>query len=110
MKEAFSGIGTIAYEGPKSKNALAFKHYNPEEVVAGKTMSEPLRFSVAYWHSFRNGCADQFGQPTRLLRGAHGLGAGQNRRVDQGGYQAQHDHITYAGSCWYSHCDCWQRR
>ncbi len=67
MKEAFPGVGTIAYEGPKSKNALAFKHYNPQEVVAGKTMSEHLRFSVAYWHAFRNGCADQFGQPTRLM-------------------------------------------
>ncbi len=67
MKEAFPGIGTIAYEGPKSKNALAFKHYNSEEVVAGKTMSEHLRFSVAYWHAFRNGCADQFGQPPRLM-------------------------------------------
>jgi len=67
MKEAFPGIGVIAYEGPKSKNALAFKHYNSQEVVAGKTMAEHLRFSVAYWHAFRNGCADQFGQPTRLM-------------------------------------------
>ena len=67
MKEAFPGIGKIAYEGSKSKNALAFKHYNSQEVVAGKTMAEHLRFSVAYWHAFRNGCADQFGQPTRLM-------------------------------------------
>jgi len=67
MKEAFPGIGKITYEGPDSKNPLAFKHYNPEEVVAGKTMSEHLRFSVAYWHAFRNGCADPFGQPTRLM-------------------------------------------
>ncbi len=67
MKEAFPSIGTIAYEGPGSKNALAFKHYNPREVVAGKTMAQHLRFSVAYWHAFRNGCADQFGQPTRLM-------------------------------------------
>ncbi len=67
MKEAFPGIGKIAYEGPGSKNPLTFKHYNPAEVVAGKTMAEHLRFSVAYWHAFRNGCADQFGQPTRLM-------------------------------------------
>ncbi len=67
MKEAFPGIGKIAYQGPGSKNALAFKHYNPEEVVAGKTMAQHLRFSVAWWHAFRNGCADQFGQPTRLM-------------------------------------------
>jgi len=67
MKEAFPGIGKIAYEGPGSKNPLTFKHYNHGEVVAGKTMSEHLRFSVAYWHAFRNGCGDQFGQPTRLM-------------------------------------------
>ncbi len=65
MAEAFKGIGKIPFEGPKSKNLLAFKHYNPEEKVAGKTMAEHLRFSVAYWHAFRNGCADPFGGPTR---------------------------------------------
>ena len=67
MADAFPGIGKIAYEGPKSKNPLAFKHYNAEEVVDGKTMSEHLRFSVAYWHAFRNGGADQFGVATRLM-------------------------------------------
>ena len=67
MAEAFPGIGKIQYEGPKSKNQLAFKHYNPEQKVAGKTMAEHLRFSVAYWHSFRNGCADPFGGPTRRM-------------------------------------------
>ena len=66
-KEAFSGIPKIQYDGPKSKNPLAFKHYNAAEVVAGKTMTDHLRFSVAYWHAFRNGCGDQFGQPTRLM-------------------------------------------
>jgi xylose isomerase len=67
MKEAFSEVKKIAYEGPKSKNPLSFKHYNASEVVEGKIMAEHLRFSVAYWHSFRNGCADPFGQPTRLM-------------------------------------------
>ncbi|HAK93563.1 MAG TPA: xylose isomerase [Planctomycetes bacterium] len=67
MAEAFKGIGKIQYEGPKSKNQLAFKHYNPEQKVAGKTMAEHLRFSVAYWHAFRNGCADPFGGPTRQM-------------------------------------------
>jgi xylose isomerase len=67
MKEAFPGIKGIPYEGPKSRNPLSFKHYNAAEVVEGKTMAEHLRFSVAYWHSFRNGCADMFGMPTRLM-------------------------------------------
>ena len=57
MKPAFPDIKKIAYEGPKSKNPLAFKHYNPDEVVEGKTMRDHLRFSVAYWHTFRNGLA-----------------------------------------------------
>jgi len=67
MAEAFPGIKKIRYEGPKSKNPLAFKHYHARQVIAGKTMAEHLRFSVAYWHSFRNQCADQFGVGTRLM-------------------------------------------
>jgi len=66
-KEAFPGIGKIQYEGPKSRNPLSFKHYNARQKIEGKTMAEHFRFSVAYWHAFRNGCADQFGGPTRLM-------------------------------------------
>jgi len=51
MAEAFAGIKKIQYEGPKSKNPLAFKRYDAEEVVEGKTMAEHLRFSVAFWHA-----------------------------------------------------------
>ncbi len=60
----FPDIGTIVYEGPDSRNALAFRHYNAEEVVEGKTMREHLRFSVCYWHTFRATGADPFGSPT----------------------------------------------
>ena len=67
MAEFFPGVDRIRYEGPDSKNPLAFKHYNPIETVEGKTMAKHLRFSVAYWHSFCNGCGDQFGLPTRKL-------------------------------------------
>jgi xylose isomerase len=67
MAEYFPNVRKIRYEGPDSKNPLAFKHYNPEEVVAGKPMSEHLRFSVAYWHSMCNGGADPFGGPTRQM-------------------------------------------
>jgi xylose isomerase len=63
-KEWFAGIPTIEYEGPSSKNPLAFKHYNPNEVVLGKKMSEWCRFSVCYWHTFRGSGADPFGFPT----------------------------------------------
>ena len=67
MAEAFPGIGKIKFEGPDSRNPLAFKHYNAKEKVEGKTMANHLRFSVAYWHAFRNACADQFGRGTRLM-------------------------------------------
>jgi xylose isomerase len=64
MSEAFPDIQKIKYEGPKSKNPLAFKHYNADEVVAGKKMREQLRFGVAYWHAMRNTLADPFGAGT----------------------------------------------
>ena len=51
-KEFFKGVGKINYEGPDSDNPLAFKYYNPELVVAGKTLREHFKFAVAYWHSF----------------------------------------------------------
>jgi xylose isomerase len=63
-KEYFPGIGKIAYEGPKSDNPLAFKYYDPQRIVGGKTMAEHLRFSVAYWHSFCADGQDQFGSGT----------------------------------------------
>ena len=48
MAEFFPGISKIKFEGPDSKNPLAFKHYNPEEKVLGKSMAEHLRFAVCY--------------------------------------------------------------
>ncbi|MBY6267611.1 MAG: xylose isomerase, partial [Parageobacillus thermoglucosidasius] len=54
----FPNIETIVYEGPTSKNPLAFKFYNPEEKVGDKTMEEHLRFSVAYWHTFTGDGSD----------------------------------------------------
>ena len=51
-KEFFPGVGEIKYEGPKSKNPLAFKYYDAEKTVGGKKMKDWLRFAVAYWHSF----------------------------------------------------------
>ncbi|OGV57234.1 MAG: xylose isomerase [Lentisphaerae bacterium RIFOXYA12_FULL_48_11] len=63
-KEFFPGIKKIRFEGPKSKNPLAFKWYNPKEEVAGKSMREHLRFSIAYWHTMKGSGADPFGAPT----------------------------------------------
>jgi len=63
---AFPEIKKIKFEGPKSKNPLAFKHYNASEKVAGKTMREQLRFAVAYWHTFRGTGGDPFGPGTAV--------------------------------------------
>lgn len=60
----FPKIKKIKYEGPDSKNPLSFKWYNEDEIVAGKTMKEHLRFSVVYWHTFRNPLSDPFGVGT----------------------------------------------
>ena len=62
--EYFKGIKKIAYEGVKSDNLLAFKFYDPKKIIAGKTMEEHLRFSVAYWHSFCADGSDPFGRGT----------------------------------------------
>ncbi len=63
-KEYYKGIPDIKFEGRDSDNPLAFKYYNPEQVVAGKTMRDHLRFAVAYWHSFCGTGADPFGPGT----------------------------------------------
>ncbi|SEO81641.1 xylose isomerase [Mucilaginibacter sp. OK283] len=66
-KEFFKGIGQIAYEGQESDNPLAFRWYDANRVVAGKTMAEHLRFACAYWHSFNGNGADPFGGPTHIF-------------------------------------------
>ncbi|MCU0449425.1 MAG: xylose isomerase, partial [Bernardetiaceae bacterium] len=66
-KEYFPGIAPISYEGPDSDNPLAFKYYNPDQLVAGKSMRDHLRFAVAYWHSFCGTGGDPFGPGTKLF-------------------------------------------
>lgn len=64
MADFFPGIGKIQYEGPDSKNFLAFKHYDANRKVMGKTMAEWCKFAVAYWHTFRGTGSDPFGPGT----------------------------------------------
>ncbi|MBT5787692.1 MAG: xylose isomerase [Flavobacteriaceae bacterium] len=64
-KEYFKGIPKIAFEGKTSDNPLAFKYYNPDQVVAGKTMREHFKFAIAYWHSFCGQGSDPFGAGTQ---------------------------------------------
>jgi xylose isomerase len=64
MPEFFPGIPKIEYEGPASKNPLAFKHYNPDEIVEGQKLRDLMRFAVCYWHTFRGTGSDPFGSGT----------------------------------------------
>ena len=64
MSEFFKGVSKIQFEGKDSDNPLAFKYYNPDEVIGNKTMKEHLRFAVAYWHTFQGTGGDPFGQGT----------------------------------------------
>jgi xylose isomerase len=64
--EAFPGIPKIRYEGPSTKNMLAFRHYDPDAMVEGKSMRDHLRFAVSYWHTFRGTGSDPFGAATMI--------------------------------------------
>ena len=64
-REYFPNVNKIVYEGPESSNPLAFKFYNEDQMVAGKSMYEHFRFSVAYWHTFCGTGGDPFGPGTK---------------------------------------------
>ncbi|MEM7474612.1 MAG: xylose isomerase [Planctomycetota bacterium] len=102
MTAAFPEITRIEYEGPESKNPLAFRWYNPDEIVEGKSMKEHLRFSVVYWHTMRGTGVDPFGAGTAVRPWEDGTDSVDNalRRVEvafeifeklQAPYYAFHD-------------------
>ena len=66
-KEFFPGVGKINYEGTQSDNPLAYRWYDENKMVGGKSMKDWLRFACAYWHSFCGSGADPFGEPTHLF-------------------------------------------
>jgi xylose isomerase len=66
-KQFFKNIPQIKYEGPKSDNPFAFRWYDENKKVAGKTMKEFFKFACAYWHSFNGNGADPFGEPTHIF-------------------------------------------
>ena len=65
VKEYFPGIGKIKFEGTKSKNPMAFRYYDANKVVMGKSMKDWLRFSMAWWHTLCAPGNDQFGGETK---------------------------------------------
>lgn len=66
MKEYFSNVSKINYEGSDSKNPYSFKYYNPDEIIGGKKMKDHLRFSMSYWHTLTANGTDQFGVGTMI--------------------------------------------
>jgi xylose isomerase len=66
-KEYFPDIGKIKFEGRKSDNPLAFKWYDENQAVGGKTMKDHLRFAVCYWHTFCGTGGDPFGGQTHFF-------------------------------------------
>ena len=64
MTDFFNGLSQVKFEGPQSTNPLAFRHYNKDEVIAGKRMEDHIRPAIAYWHTFAQEGGDPFGGRT----------------------------------------------
>ena len=67
-KEFFPGIGKIQFERDKSTNPLAFRYYDENRKIGGKSMKDHFRFAVVYWHSFYAGMKDPFSLETGIIR------------------------------------------
>lgn len=78
---AFPEIDKIRYEGPESDNPLAYRWYNEDEMIEGKSMKDHLRFSVVYWHTFRGNGADPFGVGTMQRPWDDGTDSVENARA-----------------------------
>ena len=97
-KEYFPGIGKVKFEGRDSDNPLAFKFYDENKVVAGKTMKEHMRFAIAYWHTFCGTGEDPFGPGTQLFPWANGSSALDRM---QNKMDAAFEFITKIGAPYY---------
>ena len=70
MPAYFDQLDRVRFEGTQSTNPLAFRHYNPDEIVLGKRMEDHLRFAACYWHTFCWNGADMFGMGASIVRGS----------------------------------------
>ncbi|HEY7773304.1 MAG TPA: xylose isomerase [Marinagarivorans sp.] len=96
--EYFKGINKIQYEGPDSDNPLAFKYYDENRVVAGKTMKEFLRFSSCYWHTFCGTGGDPFGPGPQIRPWLQGPDANTRARMKM---DAAFEFFTKLGTPYY---------
>lgn len=97
-KEFFPGIGQIKFEGPKSKNPLAFKFYDANQMVMGKSMKDYLRFAVAYWHTFCGDGGDPFGPGTQMFPW---VGAADKMEAAKNRMDAAFEFISKVGAPFY---------
>ncbi len=102
-KAFFPKIPQIPFDGPDSRNPLAFKHYNAEEVVEGRTMREHLRFAVVYWHTMRGAGGDMFGWGTAQRPWQTGEGTVKEALLRA---RAMFEFVTKLGAPFY----CWHDR
>lgn len=96
--EFFPGIEKIKFEGRDSRNPLAFKWYNEDQVVGGKTMKEHMRFAVAYWHTFCGDGGDPFGPGTKVYPWAIG---GDKMDAAKAKLEAAFEFFTKIGASYY---------
>jgi xylose isomerase len=94
MQEFFPTVGKIKYEGPDTRNPLAFKYYDPKKKVLGKAMADHLRFAVCYWHAFKGAGGDIFG-PGTILRNYNN--AGDEMEVAEATMHAAFEFFTKLG-------------
>ncbi len=97
-KEYFPSIGKIGFEGRESDNPLAFKWYDENAVVGGKTMKETLRFAVAYWHTFCGTGGDPFGGATHNFPWFEGADADARAKNKM---DAAFEFVTKVGAPYY---------
>ncbi len=94
----FSGVSKIKYEGQQSDNPLAFKFYDENKVIAGKSMKDHFRFAIAYWHSFVGEGSDPFGSGTRNMPWNKGSNAMDNAKFRM---EAAFEFFTKLGTPYY---------
>ncbi|UFH57166.1 xylose isomerase [Spirosoma sp. KNUC1025] len=97
-KAYFPEVESINYEGPRSKNPLAFKWYNPELIIGGKSLREQLRFAISYWHTFCGTGGDPFGPGTRVFAWDQDNDANVRARLKM---DAAFEFITKIGAPYY---------
>ncbi len=97
-KEYFKGIGSVKFEGKESDNPFAFKYYDENRVVAGKTLKEHFRFAIAYWHTFCGVGGDPFGPGTKSFPWSTSADPYQNAKDKM---DAAFEFITKMGAPFY---------